>query len=55
MVRRKKGYIAYTDEKVETFYVSSDAEFDLEELKTLIKDLGYVGKIPGDYVLHFKV
>ena len=44
-VRRRKEYIVYTDGKVEIFYVNSDAEFVLEELKTLIKDLGYVGEI----------
>ena len=36
-----------------SFYVSSDAELDLEELKALIKNLGYIGEIPGDYVMHF--
>ena len=52
-VERKKGYTIYTDGKVETFYLNNDEKFDLDELKTITKDLGHVGKFPGDYVLHF--
>ena len=53
-VKREKGYIIYTDGKVETFYPTNDEEFDFDELKTIIKDLGYIKKFPENYVLHFK-
>ena len=38
----------------ETIHLTNAEEFDWQELKALIQDLGYVRDIPRHYVVHFK-